>query len=308
MKIFVFAAILLFISGFMIVPAASGAEVFQTPPGKDIPVSTTALTPGGENLISPMVPMDISMLTTDFEGTEGAPPGFSPGYCEQNGWTAFAASTVQGQISSANPSSGDQHIRIAEDPSLGLGTSVGCFSPDIGAQTIGPTWMEVDVAISDTGGADYHIVPQAPSQGSLTARVNFEFWGNIWILDRIGGNLQFVDTGTAWNVGPYTTLRIEVNPGANTIDYYYGGALIYSSASGVFAGTTIEQVVLFHDNWNFGDVGDFDNLRVYSGSHPTSIDLVKMQSLSTDAVPFWVLFVPLAGILIPIFLIRRRKP
>ena len=76
----------------------------------------------------------------------------------------------------------------------------------------------MDISITNTGGADYDVVPQAPSQGFLSARVKFNFGGNIFILDDPGPGLQFVDTGVAWTVGQYVNLTIDINPNANTID------------------------------------------------------------------------------------------
>lgn len=223
--------------------------------GKENRLSSVAIVPGDRPVPSAM-PMDVTTLTTDFEAAEG----FSPGYCAQNGWTAFTVSNIEGHISTVNPSSGVQHLRVGYDQALGNGTLVGCFSPNIGPQSVEPVWMEVDVAISGDGGADYFVNPQSPTQGYTTARVVFDWLGNIWIGDDPGSGFQMVDTGIAWNIGPYTTLRIEVDPDANTIKYYYGGDLIYTGV--VFAGTTIEQVVLYHDNWNLADWGDFDNLVV----------------------------------------------
>ena len=310
----VIAIFLSFVSGFMIVTIARGAEPLQEPqPAVPIKKETSllsidALTPGGNgpgSSMAPMSPMDISTITTDFEATEGTPPGFSPGYCAQNGWTAFASSTTVGQISNTNPSVGAQHLNIANDPTLGAGTYIGCFSPDIGPQTVEPTWLEVDIAISGSGGADYLVNPQSISQGLTTARMQFSWLGNILVSDDRGSGFEMVDTGVAWNIGPYTTVRIEADPGANTINYYYGGTLIYTGI--VFGGTTMEQVVLLHDNWNFGDVGDFDNLQVYAGTYPTNINLVKMQSHSTNALPFWGLLIVLAGIFVPLALKLRQR-
>ena len=188
----------------------------------------------------------------------------------------FAASAVEGHIDTANPASGDQHLRISYDPAAGQGSYTGAFTPDVGPLPVVPSDVSVDVAISASGGADYDVVPQAPSQGFLTARVSFEYMGNIWILDDVGAGLQFVDTGVAWNIGPYTTLRILVDPGASTIDYYYGGSLIYSSVAGVFAGTTIEQIVLISDNWHTTDDGDFDNL--VNNYYPTAVSLARFEA------------------------------
>ena len=82
------------------------------------------------------------------------------------------------------------------------------------------------------------------------------------MLDDPGTGLVFVDTGVDWIAGGYRDLPIDIDAGANTIDYYYGGSLIYSSQGGVFAGATTEQVVLMSDNWQLDEygAGDFDNL------------------------------------------------
>jgi hypothetical protein len=263
-------------------PAAWAAPPAKSPQ----PVSTAALVPPGDPSQG-AVPLDVTTLSTDFEPAEGAPPGFAPGYCAQNGWTAFTASAVEGQISAANPYSGAQHVRVAGDPAVSVGERVGCFSPDIGPQPVQPNSLSVQVAISGQGGADYFVNPQAPSQDFTTARVDFEFRGNIWVLDDPGGGLAMVDTGVAWNVGPYTRLDIVVDPVGNTIRYYYGGTLIYTGV--VFAGTTIEQVVLYSDNYHMGDVGDFDTLQAQVD--PTSIRLADFESPSAAAWPIGVALV-----------------
>jgi len=261
-------------------PAAMASAPGKPPP----PVSVAALVPPGGPIAAPV---DIPALTTGFEAAEG----FSAGYCAQNGWTAFSASAVEGQISLANPYSGAQHLRISFDPAVAAGTNIGCFSPDIGAQPVQPNNMSIYVAISGAGGADYFINPQAPSQGLTTARVRFEYMGNIWVLDDLGSGAQWVDTGVAWNVGPYTRVDIAVDPGANTIHYSYGGTPIYTGV--VFAGTTIEQVVLFTDNWNIGDYGDFDSLQVQAD--PSSVRLASSES--RPAV-LWPMAAALATILL----------
>ncbi|MCD4748374.1 MAG: hypothetical protein K8R59_03280 [Thermoanaerobaculales bacterium] len=203
-----------------------------------------------------------------FEVAEGFAPGYIAG---QVGWTAFSASLVEGHIDTANPATGTQHLRIANDPAVGAGSNTGAFSPEVADAVVDASYVEVDVAISATGGADYDVVPQTPTQGLLTAQVKFYYLGDIQVLDDTGSGLAFIDTGTDWNVGPYTTLGIYVDPVANTIDYYYGGSLIYTSVAGVFGGTIIEQVVLFSDNYHAGEVGDFDNLVIERGEVPVEL-------------------------------------
>jgi hypothetical protein len=215
---------------------------------------------------------------TGFEAADGFAPGYISG---QSGWGAFAASTTQGRIDTGNPFAGSQHLRIAKDAAIGTGINTGAFSPNQGAQPAGSYDVSVMMNLSATGGADYDVVPQAPSQALLSARVKFNFQGPIFILDDTGGGLAFVNTGTNWtaDAGTYKELRIEMDANADTIDYYWGGSLIYSSVAGVFAGTSIEQVVLISDNFhNPGETGDFDNLSVTP--EPASLALLAMGGLA----------------------------
>lgn len=141
--------------------------------------------------------------------------------------------------------------------------------------------MSIDVFIDATGGADYDVVPQAPTQGFLTARVKFRFNdidgdtipGDIMVLDDLDGpgpgGLAFVTTGVEYTPGAYKNLRIEVDPGTGAVGqgavrYYYDGALIYTNAFGLIAGSAMEQAVVLHDNFQADALqhGDFDNLAI----------------------------------------------
>lgn len=212
--------------------------------------------------------------TWTFEAGEGFAPGFIGG---QAGWTAFAASTAEGHIDTANPHAGTQHLRISLDPAVAPGTLIGAFSPLVADLVVDPSSVLVYIAIGDVGGADYDVVPQTPTQAFLTARVKFSFTGDILILDDTGGGLAFIDSGADWTPVTYNLLEIYVDPGANTIDYWYGGSLIYSSVAGVYAGTIIEQVVILSDNYSGGESGDFDDLVIERGVVP-----VELQSIQID--------------------------
>jgi len=175
----------------------------------------------------------------------------------QNGWVGFAGASPDSNIvSNANPADGAQHLRniLNEDQGPGVTNMVrndNCLP--------GATSFSVDLYLSNKGGADYRIQPQAPTQEFLTAQVLFTFTGNIILLDEIDGTLQFVDTGAEWVCGEYKQFAMVMDNDANTIEYYYDGELIYTGI--VFAGTIIEHVILGSDNFHLnGEFGDFDNL------------------------------------------------
>ena len=230
--------------------------------GQIIPIATAALAATGDarGALTPL-----TNLVTGFEAVEGFTSGAN---CAQNGWTKFVASNTEGHVDTANPAIGSQHISIAEDPGIPNGTLTGCFSPNLGVQLPGSSTAQIAIAVSGSGGADYDFVVQAPSQGFITARIKFSYLGDILILDDNGsGGAAFFDSGTNWDTGPYRELRVEVNPSANRIDYYYHGNLIYQGV--VYAGTAVEQVVFISDNFHTTDIGDFDNLQVDNPEGPT---------------------------------------
>ncbi|MDX2132899.1 MAG: hypothetical protein SFY69_12685 [Planctomycetota bacterium] len=193
------------------------------------------------------------------EGFETFAPGPISG---QNGWTTFAANGAAPVISSANPASGSQHLLLSAGPGS-TGSFNGAFSPDFGDFSNDFSSVSVDVLISNTGDQDAAIIGQAPSQALLTWRALLNFQGNILVLDDVGAGLAFVDTGADWTPGQYFNFRVDTNPAADTINYYYNNSLIYSSVSGVFAATAVEQVILFGDNFfSSSSFTAYDNLTI----------------------------------------------
>ncbi len=213
------------------------------------------------------------LYTTGFESADGFSPGFLGGQ-PATGWGIFANNITQPTISTAAPQSGSQHLRVGQEPTLNPGNLIGAFSPDMGSRPAGHYVVSLDVAIGNTGGADYDVALQAPSQGMISAHMKFNYLGDIYIVDDINSDdtLELVDTGINWVPGAYKPVTIDFDAAADTIRYYYDGALIYTSAAGVFAATSVEQVVIFGDNYNIAEFGDFDNLEITfedpDGSHP----------------------------------------
>lgn len=188
--------------------------------------------------------------------------GFEPGEFPQGGWSPYGAVPSGASVSDAHPDSGSQHLRIRRVPGAPLASATGAYSPELGAQPPGRFVLRLRFASNDRAGADYEIIPESGSQGLLSARMVFKGSGDIMVLDDVGAGLTLVDTGANWVAGgKYRTIKIILDSVADTIDYYYNGSLIHSSVSGVFAGTTIEQIAIEGRNFNdSGNWGDFDDL------------------------------------------------
>ena len=141
----------------------------------------------------------------------------------------------------------------------------GAFSPNWGAQAPGRYITSVMFASNDPGGADNMFVGQAPSQGFLSWRIHLDWQGRVMVLDNLGPGLAFHDTGHTWAAdGQYREIKVDFDGNANSIKYYYDGALVWTSVAGVFAGTSVEQVILFGDNFHTAGTGwsDWDNLSI----------------------------------------------
>lgn len=212
---------------------------------------------------------------TGFENSSG----FVVGPIEpQNGWTASGVNLPFASISTANPYSGTQHLRLIRNTAAGQGVNQLVLSPTnpSPANTASTVYMKLN--ISNDGGADYHVIGQAPSQAFLSWRIVFSWSGDaagdpghIYILDDIGAGLEFVNTGVLWTENAYKELRVDFNPVGAQIDYYYDGVLIYSG--GLVAGTAVEQVGALHDNFQLGgETCDIDAISVQTfGEPPVSV-------------------------------------
>jgi len=258
-------------------------------------VSLEAMSPGGDQASSGN---NLFLIDNyDFEAGEGFSPGYLGG---QVGWTVFAASTTQPVVDTSDPSSGSQHMLLTNDGANPSGTNIGGFSPDLGPQTAGAeSRVSADFKITASGGADYYMAGQAPSLGFLTWQVDFNWLGNIYVYDDTGGGFGFEDTGVAWPVNTYFNLEIITNPGGSPgIEYYIDGSLIYTQQT-MLSADTVEQVVIFHDNWQATDVGNVDNLMIDTDYVEPAAPAMPVPSLST-----WGLILMSLGLL---YIVRRKS-
>ncbi|MCH8487223.1 MAG: choice-of-anchor J domain-containing protein [Candidatus Cyclonatronum sp.] len=189
-----------------------------------------------------------------FEESEGFVPGFIN---EQNGWTTFSSNLTQPAISPARATDGVWSLELAKEPDVT--GSIGAFSPLFSLET-GIALIEQDIFIEALGGSDYDVILQAPSQALLAARVKFFWQGGIRVLDNPAGSTVFVQTGVPFPVDEWFTLGIKLNSFDESVEYYLNGELFYTG--NMFGASTIEQIIYLHDNFNEGEAGYVDNVRL----------------------------------------------
>jgi hypothetical protein len=193
----------------------------------------------------------------------------------QFGWTTFTASQLIPVVESVNPIEGAKGVDLPDNPAAANGTFNGIFSPDAGdpppGQYTGSAKLRIPTATPSVGAA-YTVVFQAPSQTFLCNRVVFfpadvaasatvvpdadtdPF--DILVLndpDNAGpAPLQFFATGAEYVPNTVIDFRVELDATANTQNYYINNTLVFTGT--VFAGTALEQGLVFSDN--FHDVGE----------------------------------------------------
>jgi hypothetical protein len=160
---------------------------------------------------------------------------------------------------------------------IGAGTLSIAFSPLIVQPASSPHQVKLQIYISNDGGADYDVANQSPAEGFVAWRVKFSWSdtpgtgpGTIFIVDDLGLGAEYVDTGVIWNEGVYTELKVQFDPSANTINYYYGGVLIYVGT--VFGASKGDQLVFIHDNFQLAN-------------ESAAIDDVNWIDTASDPVP-----------------------
>jgi hypothetical protein len=252
------------IAGLLVVALAgsvASAKIFDT--------STAALSASGA--FGDRIPGN---AVTGFEQPQFVPGVFEP----QAGWAASGVNQPWATISTANPHTGAQHLRTEFHSAVAPGTSRVTQSPNQPLPANTPDTSAMWFYISAQGGADYDLVGQALTQGFLTWRVKMNFQGGIFVLDDAGEGPAFQPTGVNYVAGQWNQLCVEMDPIADVQRYYINGTLIYTGQ--VYAGTSVEQLVTVHDNFqNPGEFADFDD---YSGIHvptPGSVALLGLCGL-----------------------------
>jgi len=207
-------------------------------------------------------------------------PGFSVGpIINQNGFTTFNADANGPIISTANPKSGNQHLRLPDNALVANGTLSGAFSPVFAGGT-GPQIVSrasFFIPTNDAGGADYDFIGQSVGQGQLVFRLKFEFLGTVVVVDDLdgagAGGATFEDTGFAFTRGQWNDVEVVTNYTTLTQTYKINGATIYTGNFLNQTNTSIDQVIMFSDLFHNAGVvgGDVDDVSVTVVPEPATM-------------------------------------
>lgn len=191
-----------------------------------------------------------------------------------NGW--YVSGTTQHcnspTVENANPSTGEQHLRIAADPTggnppgcTGFGTAcrVNAFTPVgvAGVQSPGPLTLSMDVAMGlpfgtpPFGGSLQFFTVYDAGPGNQVWY--FHYYGVLFVYDDAADG--YVGLASLYGDGFYQTFRAEINPCLDTIDYYVDDVLVH--ATQVADGQPTISRAIFNNN-NVGGWHDIDNYSV----------------------------------------------
>jgi cysteine-rich repeat protein len=208
---------------------------------------------------------------TDFESpcyTAGAAIGGQGATCESEAWVSVEQDSGtfiamdEPTVEAIHPGGGAQHMRFKNVEEFPQPTEITCFSPNEGVIAPGQVELHMDIAFSNTGGADITIQPQQPSAGFLTTLMVFAFDGDIIAVDfdTDGVTPIFVDTGSDWIAdGAYRNVAIIADNDNQEIIYAYDGNVVFVGP--IWAGNSIEEYLVNSDNFQvdtdeFCDIDD----------------------------------------------------
>ncbi len=171
-------------------------------------------------------------------------------------WRSFSDSDFN--ISSNNPSSGGQHLRMEYD---GTGKYQHVSAPFIGYQLFGNYEVSFDVAFSGSGyeNQQFNFIIYDGKNGEVSSGVIF-LNGDLYAADsNESGGISYFSTGTTVT-STYKTVRIVYNVDNQTIDYYYGGNLVTQNP--YLKGATPGEIWIEHQNSQSGVILDVDNFEI----------------------------------------------
>lgn len=219
----------------------------------------------------------VNAQVTSFEASEGYTLG---SIASQNGWNVTAAATLSTVSSDYSSGGGTNSLKIQGNNGT-VHTLAGAFGPVtvVNGNTITVS-MDIYFTNVSATASDFQILTQSPSQAKVTSRVNFNYEGNIMILDSSPTPLDplalaYIDSGDDFVAGQWYNFRIVLDNLANTINYFLNNNLIYTGTR--FGATNVEQLVFLNDNYD--STAYFDNLQVTSGALGTDEQIASKFSV-----------------------------
>ncbi len=194
-----------------------------------------------------------------------------------NGWYLSESSQhcFEPHVDTANPATGEQHLRFQRDPSGGVtGTGLGgatrdsAFTPTVGPQPLTRTTVSFDLAFAvDNASGSMNYIAVADSEPNSTS-VRF-YWspkGYIYVLDQGVGVYVFTDYYLTQ--GRYGRIEVAIDPcpadgSLGIVNYTLDGTPIYSHDFTAFP-FTLERALWTHNNGG-ENPWDLDNASVVRG-------------------------------------------
>ncbi len=211
----------------------------------------------------PVLRGGVGFIGTGFEADQGWLTG------PLNGQQAWAASPAF-DVVATNKNGSVNSLQVHKNTGAAQGSSQLAFSP-LNLDNL-RTQVCFDFKMDDAAGANYSVIGQAPSQSLLTWRVEFDFGGHVFVVDRDQtGQLAYVDTGLSW--GRFTWDHFQIDVGDQAIEYRRNGELFYTGER--FGGTANEQLVVRSDNYQ-----DFaGNTSISGGPIAAYIDNIELRAV-----------------------------
>ncbi|AZB28978.1 T9SS C-terminal target domain-containing protein [Chryseobacterium balustinum] len=211
-----------------------------------------------------------AQMNYSFETAQGFTVGPIAG---QAGWGGTSAAYI-GAVTAEQANPGTQSLKITGNNGT-VHSSAGAISPTVSTTgsvvtVLFNAYFTVAATLGDE--CDFFFSPQSPSQQTINARMNFDFQGNIKVIDGPDPlSLAFVDTNADFTRGSWNTYKIELDFVNNEAKYYQNGTLIYTGF--VVGGTMVGNLAITNDNYNSSAY--FDGIQVVSGVLGTSEADVK---------------------------------
>jgi len=195
-----------------------------------------------------------------YETAFGVEDGFQSGqHIHESGWTA-RQDTSPFFISTANPSTGSQHLRITSPP--GNSNAVWVDSPFFGPWPSGGYEFSMDVSVDEPGGPSFFFILYDGRSGLVTAALSYSGNEQLFAFGGLNdsGGSTYTAIGRSWTPGEYETLTMRIRPEDAEIDYVFDGEV--AATRPFYAGSTPGLLRIVRNSGSATGRMDVDNLSV----------------------------------------------